>query len=333
MKNFFKYFSVVVGSVFIGLLFYGSVSAAGTRVTNEGIQFPDGTVQKTKATETGTPGPQGEKGDKGDTGPQGDVGPQGPQGGIGPQGLKGDTGDTGPKGDTGAQGVKGDTGDTGTKGDTGETGAIGPQGPQGPQGEIGPTGADGFVSAISPVPKTGQTKCYGTGDPASEIPCGGTGQDGDLQRGFSSPSPRFTDNGDGTVTDNLTGLIWLKNANVPNAKRDWATALSDVVELNTAGTMNGNNAGDTSKGGSHQIDWRLPNVRELFSLIDFSQFNPALPNDHPFTGFPLYPSHWSNSNSTVSFGDAYSVLIQDGRVSANNKLDVSNYVWPVRGGQ
>ncbi len=53
----------------------------------------------------------------------------------------------------------------------------------------------------TPVPKTGMTTSYRTGD------------DGDLERGVALVTPRFTDNGDGTVTDNQTGLIWLKNAN------------------------------------------------------------------------------------------------------------------------
>ena len=53
----------------------------------------------------------------------------------------------------------------------------------------------------APVPKTGQTTSYGTGD------------DGALQKGVAWPTPRFTDNSNGTVTDNLTRLIWMKNAN------------------------------------------------------------------------------------------------------------------------
>ena len=48
------------------------------------------------------------------------------------------------------------------------------------------------------VPKTGQTTSYATGD------------DGNHQTGISSPNPRFTDNGDGTVMDKQTGLVWLK---------------------------------------------------------------------------------------------------------------------------
>ena len=53
------------------------------------------------------------------------------------------------------------------------------------------------AGAPAPVAKTGQTTSFASGD------------DGDLQEGVASPSPRFTNNGDGTVTDNLTGLIWL----------------------------------------------------------------------------------------------------------------------------
>jgi len=54
--------------------------------------------------------------------------------------------------------------------------------------------------SCAPVEKTGKTTSYATGD------------DGDLEKGVTWPSPRFTDNRNGTVTDNLTGLIWLKNA-------------------------------------------------------------------------------------------------------------------------
>ena len=76
------------------------------------------------------------------------------------------------------------------------------------------------------VPQTGQTATYAAED------------DGAIRAGVPLPSPRFTDNSDGTVTDNLTGLIWLKNANCPLVARDWPTALADVASLNTDGTMN-----------------------------------------------------------------------------------------------
>jgi hypothetical protein len=54
------------------------------------------------------------------------------------------------------------------------------------------------------LPDTGQTKCYRDVDTYDEIPCAGTGQDGD----YNINPMSFTDNGNGTVTDNNTGLIW-----------------------------------------------------------------------------------------------------------------------------
>ena len=45
------------------------------------------------------------------------------------------------------------------------------------------------------------------------INCAGTGEDGDHQRGVALVTPRFTKNGDGTVIDNQTGLIWLEDSN------------------------------------------------------------------------------------------------------------------------
>ena len=61
--------------------------------------------------------------------------------------------------------------------------------------------------------------------------------------------------------------------------------------------MNGNDCGDTSNFGSYQTDWRLPNVRELQSLIDYGRWNPALPNGSPFTG--VRPDRYWTSTSTA----------------------------------
>ncbi len=107
------------------------------------------------------------------------------------------------------------------------------------------------------VEKTGQTTSYATRD------------DGDMEKGVVWPDPRFTDNEDGTVTDNLTGLIWLQNAN-RFGKKTWSDALNDCNSLADDGT----NLTDGSVAGY----WRLPNVRELQSLIYYGFYTPALPN-------------------------------------------------------
>lgn len=77
----------------------------------------------------------------------------------------------------------------------------------------------------APARRTGQTGCWDAS--GTSISCTGTGQDGDHLAGVAWPSPRFTNNGDGTVTDNLTGLIWLTNADCFGT-RTWTQALADA---------------------------------------------------------------------------------------------------------
>jgi hypothetical protein len=170
------------------------------------------------------------------------------------------------------------------------------------------------IPSMKVVPKTGQTETYGTRD------------DGALQKGVTCSTPRFTDNGNGTVTDNLTRLIWMKNANALGPT-NWVNALT------TANTLASGMA-DLSDG-SQAGDWRLPNVRELQSLVDYGRFNPALPADHPFT---IVPSSYFWSSTTCagqtiyySYQVWYTWFVTGG-VSATNKDDLGEYVWCVRGG-
>lgn len=170
--------------------------------------------------------------------------------------------------------------------------------------------------------KTGQTDSYAAGD------------DGALQKGVAWPTPyRFTDNmDDGTVTDNLTGLIWLKNANCFGT-RNWTTALSDC------NTLVGNNTQCGLNDGSTAGDWRLPNIKELFSLIDFAWSNPGLSNaagtakwasGDAFTGV-LSNVYWSSTTYALLPSRAWFVHMLNGYVYFDVKGD-SYYVWPVRSG-
>ena len=177
-----------------------------------------------------------------------------------------------------------------------------------------------LVGQRAPVPRTGQTTSYTNYD------------DGYYKKGVAWPDPRFADNSDGTVTDNLTGLIWLKNANCNGAK-SWSTALSWANGLydgctTCGGTNNDCGLSDGSKAG----DWRLPNVRELSSLLDSSQDNPALPSGHPFTNIPSN-SHWSSTTQAGVSASAWLVPLRFGDDYVGVKLTGSYYVWPVRGGQ
>jgi hypothetical protein len=170
------------------------------------------------------------------------------------------------------------------------------------------------------VAKTGQTSCWNQS--GALVDCTGTGQDGEYQAGVSV-SPRFTDNGDGTVKDNLTGLIWLKNANCFGF-RNWTDALTDANTLSdgTCGLADG------SADGA----WRLPNIKELQSLIDFGIVNPALPTGHPFSGADSI-SYWSSTTQVDAPIFAWLVDFYNGFTFGFEKDDDVAYVWPVRSGQ
>jgi hypothetical protein len=189
-----------------------------------------------------------------------------------------------------------------------------------PDGTVQSTAA---VVYPAPVADTGQTACWdATG---TSIPCAGSGQDGELQAGVAWPTPRFTLNGDGTVTDNLTGLIWLQDANCFD-EVTWINAPAEVASLNSGSVTTCTNY----VAGTFD-DWRLPNIRELASLIDYGRYTPCLPTGHPFVSVqPDY--YWSSSTDAKYTGYGWSMSFDEGLASTVFKPGY-NYVWPVRGGQ
>jgi hypothetical protein len=161
----------------------------------------------------------------------------------------------------------------------------------------------------APVPKTGQVTSYETGD------------DGDLQMGVTWPTPRLEDKGNGTVKDMLTGLIWLKDANCFGYIY-WNEAMDASNNLATGQC----GLSDDSVAG----DWRLPNLRELHSLVDYGNYIPALPSGHPFTNVQSSSYYWSSTSLALYGYHAMSVDMSFGGVQSNDKGN-EDYVWPVRG--
>lgn len=214
-----------------------------------------------------------------------------------------------------------------------------------------PCEANGDTTAYpAPVEKTGQVRCtYYDGsswqwDDECTNDARSPGQDGELRPGTSWPTPRFTDNGNGTVADNLTGLIWLQNANCTDivatidkssGRLNWADALTWVHGL-AQGTCD-------LTDGSSVGDWRVPSINEFYSLMDTGYTNPALSNDAG-TGqwTPGDDSAFSNvqaskywSSSTLAhnadlawYGDLYWKHINS--QSKNPTADQERYVWSVR---
>lgn len=208
----------------------------------------------------------------------------------------------------------------------------------------GITGQDFAGTAVTStvnLPETGQTTCYDTA--GNVIACAGTGQDGELQRGVAWPSPRFTDNGNGTVTDNLTGLMWLKDANCiatqyPSFDTDGTAGDGAVTWQNSLNFVAGINNGTYSNCGAGYTDWRLPNIRELERLINYGQSNTATwLSTQGFSNVQAgsWNGYWSSSTDASDPANAWIIYSMEvGMVSSYDKTNAlySYYVWPVRAG-
>lgn len=136
-----------------------------------------------------------------------------------------------------------------------------------------------IAASAAYIPDTGQTACYQAVSPFGEISCAGTGQDGLYGQNAMS----FTDHGDGTVTDNNTGVMWQKEDDNQVYGFSQAQNACSILEL-----------------GGHD-DWRVPTKKELLALVDYSvaydESNP-LPQINP-TFFPNTnaANYWASRDS------------------------------------
>lgn len=163
-------------------------------------------------------------------------------------------------------------------------------------------------SVIRLFPDTGQTVCYDVSGNTIACPLANASlaQDGS----YSINPPSFTNNGDGTVTDNNTTLIWQREDD--NTPRSWETAKISCTDSILAGYN----------------DWRLPNVKELQSIVDYGVFNPSIdslmfPNSEPAW-------HWTSSE-VVNSTYAWRIFFGHGGLRDDPK-NLDSYVRCVRGG-
>jgi len=115
-----------------------------------------------------------------------------------------------------------------------------------------------------PIVDTGQDQCYNA---VSEIACPAAGADfygQDAQ--FPANTPAYSANGDGTVTDRVTGLMWQQS---PNTDGDGDIDAADKLTYAQAVTYC-----NTLTVAGH-TDWRLPDIKALYSLIDFGGTDPS----------------------------------------------------------
>lgn len=160
---------------------------------------------------------------------------------------------------------------------------------------------------------TGQRTCHA--DDGREVPCAGSGQDASFAVGTPWPEPRF-DLRDDEVMDRLTGLIWCRSANLAEFPLTWQEALDFVATMNREQRFG-------------QRDWRMPNRRELRSLLSLQAKLPALPEGHPFIDV-FNGWYWTSTTAAISPAHAWYVALDGGRMFYGGK-DQSYMLWPVRG--
>jgi hypothetical protein len=163
-------------------------------------------------------------------------------------------------------------------------------------------------------PASGQRCCYS--EAGDEIDCHGSGQDAEISAGAPWPTDRYAIQDNGQVRDCLTGLYWSLDANPAGYPLNWHEALDFVAQLNRDGYLGVN-------------DWRLPNRRELRSLVSHQTARPALPAGHPFQNvFPGW--YWSSTSYAGNPAHAWYVHMDGARMFFGGK-DQSFLLWPVRG--
>ena len=171
------------------------------------------------------------------------------------------------------------------------------------------------------LPRTGQI-----------TPTTPAGCDGDLKKGYPAyPAGQYT-NTIGTtnsVTDNGTGLIWIKSHAAIGTVGGynfagtfyWSSAYGSPDAFSAIAALNASNYDGSSQ-------WRLPNVKELQSIVNYNTYSPAIDTAY-FTSQSLY--YWSSTTYAYSTGNAWGVNFNVGFVSSFDKSS-TYYVRPVRGG-
>lgn len=169
-----------------------------------------------------------------------------------------------------------------------------------------------------PLIQTGQLLCYGY--PGGEqINCEGTYLDGELRTGISFRYPRWEHLDDGTIRDLVTGLIWQRDANCffthywgavgsPFGYMNWTRAARLVTRLND---------GDYELCSYGHTDWRIPNIHELASLIDYGNTDlsiVSLPEGIPFFNLDQNKSfYWTSTSDASETGNAWAVALTNGQ--------------------
>lgn len=137
-----------------------------------------------------------------------------------------------------------------------------------------------------------------------------------------TPDSEFTDHGDGTITHHTTGLIWIKCREGQSG--------ADCTGTPTFMTWGQALVHASSREFAGYADWRLPNIKELASIVEDACYYPAI----NLSVFPDDSSAYVWSSSPYASNPGYAWLLSFGRaVDAITNKPGGNYVRLVRGGQ
>lgn len=124
---------------------------------------------------------------------------------------------------------------------------------------------------------------------------------------------RFVDNGDDTVTDRKTGLMWLKTGRPTFGAMTWQDALTYCNQLEHGG----------------YTDWHVPSTRNWMTIISRESENPALVRADVFRNVVTYLGYWSRTELESSPGYAWMFNLYYGKGTLLNKSKTA-FAWPVR---
>lgn len=157
------------------------------------------------------------------------------------------------------------------------------------------------------IPDTAQTDCFNSTTGANKA-CSGTGYDADYN---TTNQQSYTDNSDGTITDIVTGLMWTKSPDTSgdgtvdsNDKKTYTQAVAYCENLTLAG----------------QTDWRLPDIKTLFSLMNFKGLDPS---GYTGTDTSAMTPFIDDTKFTVGYGDTSA----DERLIDGQYATTSIYNW------
>lgn len=154
-----------------------------------------------------------------------------------------------------------------------------------------------------------QNACFDSD--GARIECGGSGQDGDRYPAPGMPLPRYSSESE-VITDLWTGLEWLACADLADGVVNWREAIAWVGRLKS----------------DDQRPWRLPNINELESLVDYDRARPAISPATPMKS--LRDAYWSSTTSIYEPDWAWALYLEKGAIGVGQKKGRHFHVMAVR---